>query len=61
MFNDGETQVRVATFDFERITDAEEWAQRQSLIFDTDDECRAEAERLLEECSIRERDEQHLI
>ena len=33
---------------FDREEDAREWAHRESLIYDTDEECRAECERLLE-------------
>ena len=44
-------------FDFDKVLDAEEWAHRESLIFDTDSECQAECERLLKTCTIRERDE----
>ena len=43
-------------FDFEKTSDAEEWAHRKSLTFDTDEECQAECERLLKTVSIRERD-----
>lgn len=45
-------------YDFETIRDAEEWAHRESLVFDTDDECHVECQRLLENCTILERDEQ---
>jgi hypothetical protein len=44
-------------YDFETVREAQEWAHKQSLVFDTDDECQCEEERLFEECSIRERDE----
>lgn len=55
-----EFQVRVlsdAKFDFEKLSEAQEWAHRESLKFDTDDECHAECERLLKSVSVRERDE----
>jgi hypothetical protein len=44
-------------FDFDRLEDAQEWAHRQSLIFDTEEECQEECERLLESVTVRERDE----
>ena len=43
-------------FDFETMNDAQEWAHRKSLIFDTDEECQAECERLLKTVTVRERD-----
>jgi hypothetical protein len=33
------------------------WAHRKSLIFDTDEECQEECERLLKTVTVRERDE----
>lgn len=46
-----------ATYDFETLSDAEEWAHRTSLVFDTDEECQEECERLLKTVTVRERDE----
>ena len=49
--------VRETTkFDFATMEDAQEWAHRASLIFDTDEECQAECERLLTTVTVRERD-----
>jgi hypothetical protein len=45
------------TYDFERLSDAQEWAHEQSLCYPTDEECQAECERLLTTVTIRERDE----
>ena len=42
---------------FRLTRDAEDWAQGESLKFDTDEECQEEAERLLEECYVEERDD----
>ena len=53
----GENGKMKTEFDFERTIDAEEWAHRKSLIFDTDAECQAECERLLATVTIRDRDE----
>jgi len=39
---------------FDREEDARDWAHRESLIYDTDEECREECERLLK--SIEEGD-----
>jgi len=51
-------EMKTATaYDFETITEAQDWAHRTSLIFDTDAECQAECERLLTTVTIRERDE----
>lgn len=44
-------------YDFETLQDAQDWAHSQSLIYDTDEECQSECERLLASVSIRERDE----
>jgi hypothetical protein len=44
-------------YDFEKLSDAEEWAYRTSLVFDTDEECQEECERLLKTVTVRERDE----
>lgn len=54
---DGPVNVVVAeTYDFETIQDAEEWAHRESLVFDTDEECQEECERLLKTVRVRGRD-----
>ena len=47
------------TYDFDKLQDAQDWAHRTSLRFDTDEECREECERLLQTVTIRERDENH--
>ena len=39
--------------DFESRQDAEEWAHHTSLIYDTDEECQSECERLLRSCTVR--------
>jgi len=44
-------------YDFETVQEAREWAHKQSLVFDTDEECQEEEDRLFNECSIKERDE----
>jgi hypothetical protein len=44
-------------YDFERMTEAMEWAHKRSLIFDTDEDCQEEEARLIETVTVRERDE----
>lgn len=41
------------TPDFDTRQDAEDWAHRKSLVFDTDEECQEECERLLKTCTVR--------
>ena len=48
-----ECDKRAAIYDFETLQDAQEWAHRKSLIFDTDEECQQECERLLSTITIR--------
>lgn len=44
-------------YDFETEREAEEWAHRESLIYDTDEECQEECERLLATVTCCDRDE----
>jgi hypothetical protein len=41
---------------FEKLSDAQEWAHRESLRFDTDEECQEECERLLKTQMVTDRD-----
>ena len=45
----------LSRYDFESEREAEEWAHRESLIYDTDEECQAECERLLRTVIVRDR------
>ena len=52
-----EVKIVEQTYEFETLSDAQDWAHRASLVFDTDEECQEECERLLKTVTIRERDE----
>lgn len=48
--------LSINSYDFETVCEAREWAHRKSLVFDTDEECQEEEDRLFDGCTIRERD-----
>ncbi len=48
------SQDGAGSYDFETILEATEWAHSASLVFDTDDECQEEEERLLSAVTIKE-------